>query len=327
MIALPLPLVSSLVLGFLLVWLLLRWRGVPWLAALLGGLVLQGAIITAAQHGGLAVAQWLQPVTALALPPLAWLALQADGFGRRPGWRAGGHLVAPLAGVAARHGASGVPDLLVPAVFAGYALAMAVALWRMGSVLPRGRLGQDVLPGRVWWAIAAALALSALSDLAIATAFATGRAAWVPPIRDAATAFLLLGVGALALWAVSLTGGGGDDPGPAPSEDDRALVARLQALLQARRLWTDPDLTLTQLARRLQVPAKRLSAAVNRVTGESISRLVNGHRIRAACAALDRGAPVTEAMLEAGFATRSNFHREFRRVTGCTPGEWRPPPM
>ena len=44
--------------------------------------------------------------------------------------------------------------------------------------------------------------------------------------------------------------------------------------------------------------------------------------IRAACAALAEGASFSEAMLGAGFATRSNFHREFRRITGETPGAW-----
>jgi AraC-like DNA-binding protein len=28
-------------------------------------------------------------------------------------------------------------------------------------------------------------------------------------------------------------------------------------------------------------------------------------------------------MLEAGFSTKSNFNREFRRVTGTSPAQWR----
>jgi AraC-like DNA-binding protein len=32
---------------------------------------------------------------------------------------------------------------------------------------------------------------------------------------------------------------------------------------------------------------------------------------------------VTEIMLEAGFQTKSNFNREFKRVTGLTPSDYR----
>jgi AraC-like DNA-binding protein len=33
--------------------------------------------------------------------------------------------------------------------------------------------------------------------------------------------------------------------------------------------------------------------------------------------------PVTMAMLESGFQTKSNFNREFRRVTSLSPAAWR----
>ncbi len=80
--------------------------------------------------------------------------------------------------------------------------------------------------------------------------------------------------------------------------------------------------TLRAGARRLGVPAKALSAAVNRVKGENISRVVNGWRVAHAGALLREGASVTEAMLASGFATKSNFNREFLRVTGRAPSDW-----
>ncbi len=89
-----------------------------------------------------------------------------------------------------------------------------------------------------------------------------------------------------------------------------------------RRLWQDPDLTLARLARRLGVPAKALSAAVNRVRGENISRVVNGWRVAHAGELLRGGASVTEAMLASGFQTKSNFNREFLRVMGRAPSDW-----
>lgn len=105
----------------------------------------------------------------------------------------------------------------------------------------------------------------------------------------------------------------------APSDDDHVLFARMDTLMAARRRWRDPEETISMLARRLHGPAKTLSIALNRVTRQNILRYVNGHRIAAGRASMQKGASETEAMLDAGFLTKFNFNREFRRITGKTP--------
>ena len=138
---------------------------------------------------------------------------------------------------------------------------------------------------------------------------------------------MLLTIGALVL--MGSLGRSERDPTPNASstphdpEADKALMARLETVLEARKLHLDPDLTLSRLARVLQVPVKQLSAAINRSTGNNVSRYVNGYRIREACRTLEGGASVTDAMLAFGFNTKSNFNREFLRVTGRTPSTWR----
>ena len=91
-----------------------------------------------------------------------------------------------------------------------------------------------------------------------------------------------------------------------------------------RRLWADPALNLARLARRLGMPARAVSEAVNRVHGISVSHYVNNHRIGQACRLLDdTDMPITRILFEAGFITKSNFNREFLRVTGKSPSDWR----
>lgn len=92
--------------------------------------------------------------------------------------------------------------------------------------------------------------------------------------------------------------------------------------MSERRLYLDPDLSLGQVARRLGVPAKILSAAVNR-RGENVSRTVNADRVAHAIGRIDAGASITAAMLDSGFNTKSNVNREFLRVTGVPPSRWR----
>ncbi|NJM83122.1 MAG: AraC family transcriptional regulator [Tabrizicola sp.] len=325
MIALPMPIVLSLILGFQAFRILLRGRPVPMIAALLALLAFQAVINALALHYGVAWARLAQPVSAMAAPPLAWLAWKTDGLGQRLALRDAVHATGPLVAIALRFQQSLLLELVVPLSFLCYAAALALGLRKAGADLPRMRLGQGGMPRLVWAGIAAALALSAFSDMGIAFAVARGHTAQVPVMVDLATSALLLLIGALALAADGMTGREeiAELPsGSGPSEDDHALFARLEDLMQSRRPWRDPDLTLAQLARRLHVPAKRLSVAVNLVTGDNISRHVNAHRIRAACEALSSGATATEAMLEAGFLTKSNFNREFRRITGKTPTEW-----
>ncbi len=103
---------------------------------------------------------------------------------------------------------------------------------------------------------------------------------------------------------------------------DAALVEATVRLMAERRLWLDPDLTLARIARRIGVPAKALSGAINRVKGENVSGVDNSWRIAEACRLMQAGASVTEAMLGAGFTTKSNFNRDCLRVGETAPNDW-----
>jgi AraC-like DNA-binding protein len=126
---------------------------------------------------------------------------------------------------------------------------------------------------------------------------------------------------------------GGDDMQDAESGDgrddnadgaDSDTIAAVQALMDDKRAYRDVDLNLNRLARKLGIPTRRISAAINRATGKNVSQYVNEYRIAEACGLLaETDKPVTEIMFEVGFQTKSNFNREFRRVTEMTPLAWR----
>lgn len=107
-------------------------------------------------------------------------------------------------------------------------------------------------------------------------------------------------------------------------DEDHDLLERLNALMRESEIYKDPGLTLARLGRRLGCPARTVSAAVNRVTGENISRFINAYRTRHAAWLLETTElPVTEVMLEAGFVSKSTFNAEFRRIFAKTPSEYR----
>jgi AraC-like DNA-binding protein len=63
---------------------------------------------------------------------------------------------------------------------------------------------------------------------------------------------------------------------------------------------------------------------VNTVVGQNVSQYVNSFRIAEACDLLENTEKsITEIMFDVGFQTKSNFNREFRRITDMTPKDWR----
>lgn len=115
-----------------------------------------------------------------------------------------------------------------------------------------------------------------------------------------------------------------DSAAEAPLEEDQDLLRKLDQLMAEQHMFTDPDLTLARLGRRLHCPARSVSKAVNRVHGENISRYINGFRVRHAAMLLTTtNLPVTDIMLEAGFQSKSSFNTEFRRLTGQTPSAYK----
>ncbi len=174
------------------------------------------------------------------------------------------------------------------------------------------------------WLVAAILVLGfvAFMDGLIALDFALGAGEGVP---------LLIGVGSLVLIPLLAAAAvfwprarpaprrGGDG-----EEGTAVLMARIEALLDATGLHRDPDLSLGRLARRLGLPAREVSDAVNRARGCNVSQFVNDRRVADAAARLSESdVPLAELLPEVGFRSRSNFYRAFARVYSMTPAEYR----
>ena len=319
MIALPIPLIVSLVLAFLAARLVAEGgRGRLFIALLLACSV-QGLVVSLTQYYGIHALRLLQPVTAACIPPLAWLAFMAAllrPVSLRRDWP---HLAAPVFMLFCMLFAPATLDVVLPGTFLAYGAAM---LWhlRTAEELPFARLAADALPRYIWLSAAGALILSAVSDTGYAALMLTGHASLAPLLVSLTSSLALLAVGLICLAPDAATEVEADPSSPPEvTDDDAALLKRLETLMDKDRPWLDPDLTLARLARRLHVPIKQLSAAINRATGDNVSRYINAHRIGHACATLEAGHSVTEAMLASGFNTKSNFNREFRRVTGTVP--------
>lgn len=323
MLTIPVPLVVALILGFLAFrHFLAQDRSVLFLI-LLATCAAQSLLVSLTQHYGLSALARAQPITASLIPPLAWLTFQTAALRPPDPGRDAFHGLVPIFAMFCMLAAPLTLDVVLTLIFVGYGLAILFRLHRERT-LPLARLESGPLPERIWKAVAALLLLSALSDVLIAAAIGLGHAEWRPVIISVFTSMTLLGIGLLSL---SRDAEGAEEPAPVEtpsppspaSEEHAALIARLDHLMTQEQPFLDPDLSLARLARRLHVPIKQLSVAINNVKGENVSRYVNGFRIRHACERLKDGDTVTQAMLGSGFNTKSNFNREFKRVIGQSP--------
>ncbi|MAM13251.1 MAG: AraC family transcriptional regulator [Rhizobiaceae bacterium] len=325
MLVLPVPMVTALVLGFLILRVLTVEKRPPVVIVFLSACAVQSLIVAALQYYGVSELRPVQPATATLIPVLAWLTFQT-AFLRPVKPRDSLHLLVPAFTVFCILFAPATIDIILPIIFLAYGGAILYVLKSGGDALPLARLEAGRQPLWLWTGIAVSLLLSALSDSLIAVAFLSDNPGWAQLIISIFTSCALLSVG---LLSVSPNAFGEIDeepqrpaPAPIPEEGDHAIVERLDRLLADERLYLEPSLTLARLARRLRMPAKQLSTALNRATGENISRHINRFRIDHACERLVAGDSVTTAMLESGFNTKSNFNREFQRVTGKSPSAW-----
>ena len=318
----PVPVFGAVVLLFLFIRLwTVRGRLGP-IEILLAVCAVQAAIIALAQHYQAPGMRPVQPITATLIPPMAWCAFRWTAV--RP-WRMSDsmHVLAPLTAAAALIAAPGFLDVFVPGAFVVYGVAILIQSNKGPDAQPQAFLVDGNLPSRIWRVIGVALIASALSDVLIVATIAIGRGDLQPWIVSLFSIGNLLLIGVVGLSTHLRTEDLVEDERPRPGGDaEHAVWSRVQAYMADRRPYLDPDLTLARLSRKLGVPAKTLSVAINRETGENVSRYVNGARIAAAQAALMAGESVTAAMLSSGFNTKSNFNREFLRIAGSSPSQW-----
>ncbi|MFN6005898.1 MAG: hypothetical protein ACK47C_05430 [Paracoccaceae bacterium] len=114
------------------------------------------------------------------------------------------HLIGPALAVALSLTARDGLDVLIPAAYLGYGIALFLRL-RQGP-LTRASLGSGGRLAMLWSAIALGLIFSALCDIAIVGVQIAGRADLQPVIVSVTGSLVLLGLGVLGIAMQAETG-------------------------------------------------------------------------------------------------------------------------
>jgi AraC-like DNA-binding protein len=288
----------------------------------------------------------LMSVLAASIPPLSYLAFRSlTQEARGYGWRDWPHALPVLLLIVLNLTWGAPVDAALILIFLGYGIALFWLSRHGPDGLSASRLDGALRSYRSLQLMATSLVASSLNDIFISFDFAFGDGRHVPMVVTAFMTVVLM----LAGFATTLAErgsaresddeSGGDDENsgnsPAldtvspsaergPSEDDARIAEALDAIMRDKALHKDVELNLTKLARRLGLPVRAVSNAVNRVHGISVSQYVNNYRVADACQLLaETDQQITAIVFESGFMTKSNFNREFLRVTGMSPSAWR----
>lgn len=109
-------------------------------------------------------------------------------------------------------------------------------------------------------------------------------------------------------------------------EDLRPIAEKLQKYMDKNRPYTNPKLSLTELANQLKTPPHVLSKVINDVFGKNFFDFINSYRIEAFKTMLqdNKNAQFTLLSLayEVGFNSKTAFNRSFKKHTDLTPREY-----
>ena len=105
------------------------------------------------------------------------------------------------------------------------------------------------------------------------------------------------------------------------------LKAELLALMSREHPYRDADLTLSDLAERLDTTPHKLSQVLNAELAETFYDFVNRHRVeevrRRLVESKSKQLNVLAVAMDAGFSSKSTFNHVFKKLTGETPTTFR----
>ncbi|MCB8879197.1 helix-turn-helix domain-containing protein [Acidisoma cellulosilytica] len=334
----PLPFVIAFLLGILLVRLVRsdQARASPWLAAMVAAYAAQAVLLGLHWGYGLRGVLPFQSVLAAALAPFSWLGFRSFVAVNR---RVAIHALPPLLVAGLWVWAPWLIDRALTLIFLGYGVALLRLARRGPDALGRATLDGAISVSHALWVTGFTVIASPVVDLAIGLDLMRDQGRHAGLISGASSLISI----ALLGWVAALAGKSAPAPAlapvttpepvplsvaeteaPVPASGDIDTVAALDALMRERAPHHDPNLSLERLARRMGLPARSLSGAINRVRGMNVSQYVNEHRVADACRLLtETRTPITHIFLDVGFQTKSNFNREFLRITGASPSAWR----
>jgi AraC-like DNA-binding protein len=105
------------------------------------------------------------------------------------------------------------------------------------------------------------------------------------------------------------------------------IANRVMALMEGQKLYLQSELTLQDLAEKLEIPSYQVTQAINEGLGKNFYDLVNGYRVEESKRLLSdpasRNNKILTIGMDAGFNSKTTFNTVFKKFTGLTPSDFK----
>ncbi|PAM94370.1 hypothetical protein B4N84_15000 [Flavobacterium sp. IR1] len=104
----------------------------------------------------------------------------------------------------------------------------------------------------------------------------------------------------------------------------KEIQEQIDVLFETRKIYTNPDLTLSLLAKELNIRPQLLSQFINDNLNKSFAQFINEYRIDEAKRLLKASNQfkIDAVGFESGFNSSSTFYSTFKKITGTTPSNY-----
>ncbi|WP_346837692.1 AraC family transcriptional regulator [Microbulbifer sp. SAOS-129_SWC] len=113
----------------------------------------------------------------------------------------------------------------------------------------------------------------------------------------------------------------------AEDEPSESAIDRVRKAMETEKAYLKKNLNLEQFSARVELPAKEVSAVINKHFGTNFFEFVNSYRVEEAKTLLadphNAEMTILDILLQSGFNSKSAFHRFFSRLVGMSPTEYR----
>jgi len=113
---------------------------------------------------------------------------------------------------------------------------------------------------------------------------------------------------------------------PETSPEIEGWKSKIEDVLLTEKLYQNPELTLTDIAKKLNTNAAVISKAINQGFKMNFNDLINNYRVEAVKKMLEQGEHKKSTLLgiafDCGFNSKATFNRAFKKNSGISPKEY-----